>query len=133
MCPPNTGTIPEIESRFQSFGNGILIQYERPLHVGGDPNEVQETKRRLHRIILEAETYLGETMGFQHVMGMIGGDCALCDECAGCRGDACPQPDKARPSLEALAVDVMALLGKLELDTAFRTDQITWTGMVLFQ
>lgn len=63
---------------------------------------------------------------------MIGGDCALCDECAGFRDEICLYPDKAKPSLEALAVDVVALLKKLDLETGFHRDKIILTGMVLF-
>jgi predicted metal-binding protein len=133
MCPPNTGTIEEIERKFKSFTAGVLIQYKRCMDVRNDPRGVRESKLTLHRIILETETYLREEMGFRNVMGMVGGDCALCDRCAGYRGEACPKPEKARPSLEALAVDVVALLRGLKLDTAFHSDRITWTGMVLFQ
>jgi predicted metal-binding protein len=51
---------------------------------------------------------------------------------AGFRGEPCENPDKARFSMEALAINVVSLLGKFNLDNKFHDDRITWTGMVLF-
>ena len=113
MCPPNTGNVGDIKLKFEAFTGGILIQYSRVIDVGTDQEGLRETKLKLHDIVLGAERYLQEEAGADIAFGMIGGDCALCDECAGYRGETCLYPDKARPSLEALAVDVIALLKKL--------------------
>lgn len=130
-CPPNTGTVEEIIEKLKGFKTGVLIQYFDDVDVDNDEEGLRRTKLNLHRIILETEKYLQEELGFEKVWGMIGGNCDLCEECAGYRGERCEYPDKARTSMEALAIDVMGLLGQLNLDTGFYKDKVTWTGIVL--
>lgn len=130
-CPPHTGTVPEIKERLKAFKSGILIQYSEKINVREDKEGLKRTKLKLHHIVLETEKYLKEKMGFANIWGIIGGNCDLCDECAGYRGEPCEHPDKARVSMEALAIDVIDLLGKLNLDKEFHHDKITWTGIVL--
>ena len=132
MCPPNTGSVGEIKRKFEAFNEGIMIQYSQSLDVRTDQEGLREAKLKLHNIILGTERYLQEEAGVPIAFGMIGGDCTLCDQCAGYRGEPCLYPDRARPSLEALAVDVIALLKGLNLDAEFYPDKITWTGMVLY-
>jgi predicted metal-binding protein len=130
-CPPHTGTISEIKQKLNTFKTGILIQYSENINIEKDKEGLKRTKLKLHHMILETERYLKEKMGFENIWGMIGGHCDLCDECAGYRGDLCEHPDKARVSMEALAIDVVGMLGKLNLDAEFHPDKITWTGVVL--
>ena len=65
-------------------------------------------------------------------MGLIGGSCELCSVCKAVTKEPCPYPAKARMSLESIAIDVMALLKHLGLESEFRTDRIKWMGCVLF-
>jgi predicted metal-binding protein len=133
MCPPHTGTIQEIERKFSAYKTGILIQYSEELDISNNRKGVMDARLRLHSIILETENFLSEDIGFTNNFGMVGGPCTLCDECAGYRDEVCLLPDKARPSLEALGVDVVALLKKLNLDSEFHNNKVTWTGMVLIE
>ena len=130
-CPPNTGTVEETSERLKAFKSGILVQYTQDVDVKNDKEGLKRTKLRLHRVVLQTEQYLKEQMGFENIWGMIGGNCDLCDECAGYRDEACEYPDEARASMEAFAIDVVGLLKKLNLDTEFRDDRVTWTGIVL--
>lgn len=133
MCPPNTETVSEVRRKLIKFKSGILIQYSENLDVKNDIKGLRKTKLKLHKIILETERYLEEEMGFENTLGMIGGTCELCDECAGYKGEGCMYPEKARTSLEALAIDVISLQKKLNLDGAFYKDKITWTGMIMVE
>lgn len=130
-CPPHTGTIAEITGKLKPFRTGILIQYSEHIDVRNDPEGLKRTKLNLHRIVLETERYLKEEMKCEHIWGMIGGRCDLCDECAGFSGNPCVHPDTARVSMEAVAIDVVSLLKRLHLDAEFHDDMITWTGIVL--
>ena len=47
-------------------------------------------------------------------------------------GEPCPYHDRARTSLEAIAVEAGWLLDKFGLDGGFHKDRITWTGCILF-
>jgi predicted metal-binding protein len=130
-CPPHTGTIGEIKQKLKKFKTGILIQYSENINVQEDHDGLRRTKLKFHHIVLEIEKYLKRKMNLENIWGMIGGNCALCDECAGYRGKPCMYPDKARISMEALAIDVIGLLTRLQLDATFYQDKITWTGIVL--
>jgi len=66
------------------------------------------------------------------VWGMVGGSCELCQPCRAAIGEPCPKPEKARMSLESIAVDVIALLDRFGLDSDFHPHRITWTGCILF-
>jgi len=131
MCPPYVGSVAEIESRLSRFRRGVLLQYSRPLDVRNDPSGLRQTKIDFHSIVLLIEESLKKN-GAGEVWGMIGGSCELCLVCRATTVEPCLYPDKARTSLESMAVDVMALLDKLGLDNRFRPDRITWTGCVLF-
>ena len=131
-CPPFTGTIFEIKEKLKLFKKGILIQYAENINVKSDKKGIKRTRLKLHHIVLETEKYLQEKMGVKNAWGMIGGCCALCDVCAGFNGEPCEYPEKARVSMEALAIDVVSLLNRLNLDNKFRNNRISWTGAVLF-
>lgn len=131
MCPPFVGTIPEAAEKISAFTNAILIQYSKCLNVRTDTVGLNATKRTLHDIILKTEHYLQTNMGSAALLGLIGGSCELCNPCAGFMGKPCPYPSRARTSMEALGIDVIALLERLDLDGKFYADKITWTGMIL--
>jgi predicted metal-binding protein len=83
-----------------------------------------------HTKILQIEEML-ESKGFDNLWGLIGGTCLLCETCGAKTGEPCRHPDKARPSLEAIGIDVLKLLKDLGLDNKFHKDKITWTGSIL--
>jgi predicted metal-binding protein len=132
MCPPYVGSLEEIRIRLKEFQRGVLLQYAKSLDVRGDREGVRQTKTDFHNKILLIEEFLRER-GINQVWGMIGGSCGLCDMCRAKLGEPCPYPDKARTSLEAIAVDVVRLLDKFGLDSEFHADKITWTGCILFR
>jgi predicted metal-binding protein len=133
MCPPRTGTLHEIESRLGAYRNGRLLQYECFLDVPRDTEGLRRSKLAFHRAVLQLEDMLRGD-GFLNVLGLIGGDCALCDSCrAAARTPLpCAHPDRARASLEALGIDVLSLLESLGLDRGFHSDRVVWTGCLLF-
>lgn len=130
MCPPALDARSDIADRVHLARAGALLQWMEPLDVRNDSEGLLRTKRTFHRAILSLERRL-EDLGFSHPWGLIGSTCALCTPCGGLEG--CTFPDLARPSLEALGVDVMALLRTRNLDTGFHPDRITWTGALLLQ
>jgi predicted metal-binding protein len=81
-CPPYSGTVDEIKKKLKNFKNGVLIQYTENINVRNDNEGIKRTKIKLHNIVLEIEEYLKEKVRIENVWGMIGGNCALCDECA---------------------------------------------------
>ena len=132
MCPPYIGSPEQIRIRMKEFPRGVLLQYTKSLDVNGDREGVRQTKTDFHHKILRIEEFLRDR-GINQVWGMIGGSCGLCDTCTAKISEPCLYPDKARTSLEAIAVDVLGLLDKFGLDSKFHADKITWTGCILFR
>ena len=131
MCPPYIGSPGEIKARLKKFQRAILLQYSKSLDVRNDNEGLKQSKIDFHNKILRLEEFLGNE-GIKHVWGMIGGSCELCEICKAKLGEPCPYPDKARISLTAIAIDVLAFLDKFGLDNKFHPDKITWTGCILF-
>jgi predicted metal-binding protein len=131
MCPPRVGTLDEIRARLDRFRRGVLLQYSERLDVRNDREGVVRTKLDFHQRILKLEGML-EHKGVTPVWGFIGGSCDLCRPCSAVIGEPCPHFEKARMSLESVAVDVIALLDRFGLDSRFHPDRITWTGCILF-
>ena len=131
MCPPHSGTVEENAAMLRQYRNGILFQYEKPLDVANDAEGLAQSKLEFHSKILELEKLIRDS-GASPVLGIIGGSCELCSMCKATTGEPCLHPEDARTSLEAMAIDVMALLKHLGLESEFRPDHIKWTGCVLF-
>lgn len=132
MCPPHIGTIDEIAQRIRSYTSGLLLQYTKRMDVAGDPVAVTRSKVEFHKRILQLEEVLKKN-GITEHWGLIGGDCALCEPCKAVYAEPCQYPAQARTSLEAIGIDVMALLNELGLDGQFHSDRIVWTGCILYR
>ncbi|TWI71122.1 putative metal-binding protein [Desulfobotulus alkaliphilus] len=147
MCPPlvvpSFGFFRKALARYNA---AILIQVKADLlktdHFKKDlPDKPDETRKadiyapagKLHHLVNQAEKWAFEYR-YRFALGLIGGCCRLCDECVALTGGtACRHPFKARPSMEAMGIDVLASLERAGLDTAAFpvADSVTWTGVLL--
>jgi predicted metal-binding protein len=131
MCPPHSGTLIRATQRLGTFKHGILLQYSKPFDVEHDKEGLKRTKREFHEILLQLESCLNNK-NIKRTWTLIGGSCELCEPCYAVFGEPCPYPEKARTSLVALGIDVIAVLDRLGMDSKFHNDKITWTGCILF-
>jgi len=131
MCPPHIGALNEVKPKLKKFHQGILFQYSQPVDARNDTRGVTRIKVDFHNKILQLEDCLKKD-GIKDAWGLIGSSCALCDVCKARTASPCSYPDKARTSLESLGVNVVALLDRFGLDSAFHPDMITWTGCILY-
>ena len=72
-------------------------------------------------------------LGYRFAAAFAGGECVLCEECVGQgSGAPCVHPFEARPSAEALGVDLVATAQAAGLDVQFpAADDARWTGLLL--
>ena len=78
---------------------------------------------------LEAEAF---KMGYRFAAAFAGGDCVRCDVCAGADGQPCNHPFEARPSMEAVGIDVIATAEAAGLAIELPADEHPrWTGLLL--
>jgi predicted metal-binding protein len=117
-----------------------LIQIRTPADQLGSESEENRKKaiyaraNELHEIVNAVEKAAQE-FGFTFAAGFIGGACKLCDPCVGVKsGKPCKHPFKARPSMEAVGIDVHLTGKKAGLD--FSPDiekEVVWNGLVLLE
>jgi len=135
MCPPYVPSVTEFREALNNYKRAVLIQVSAELketRTNAPAEEVFAPARKLHELVNigEREAF---TAGFRFAAGFIGGCCRLCDECVASQGGtSCRVPFKARPSMEAMGIDVVATAEKAGLPLAFPIeDKVTWTGLIL--
>ena len=92
---------------------------------------LRHSKNEFARLMtaLEAEAF---KMGYRFAAAFAGGDCVLCDVCAGVDGQPCKHPFEARPSMEAVGLDVVATAEAAGLVVELPADEHPrWTGLLL--
>ncbi len=131
MCPPRLPSVDEFRRALSRFSLALLIQISADLE---EPRDAFRHARRLHELVNIGEKEAFEA-GLRFATGLIGGCCRLCDECVAAkpRADAaCRFPFQARPSMEAMGIDVIATVESAGWSSTFPvTDRVTWTGLIL--
>lgn len=135
MCPPYVPSVAEFREALTNYKQAILIQISallRETNANAPRKEVFLPARKLHELVNlgEREAFAA---GFRFAAGFIGGCCRLCDECVAAQGGAsCRFPFQARPSMEAMGIDVIATAEKAGLPLSFPVkNKVTWTGLIL--
>ena len=143
MCPPNTMPVDEFEKIVRAYGKALIVQVEGDTDSSdrsesGISKELDdsigptESQRALHRIVNELEAAAFKK-GFYLATGLIGGECLLCPECVPpSSGEPCRHPFEARPSMEAMGIDVVKTCRNagLKVDLSSK-EKVMWTGIVL--
>jgi len=154
MCPPNVMNVQEFREVLTKYNRAILIQIETPI-----PAEMKEEiqkaddvaalyksdrfldsykkyfnpiKLKLHRIVHKVESQ-AFALGYRFAVGFIAGSCKLCAECVSINShEPCRYPFRARPSMEAVGIDVFktAENAGLPFDIPPR-EKTTWNGLIL--
>lgn len=143
LCPPNLMPFDESERTIHSYKRAIVVQIEdvrdsSDRTKGGIDKELDDSispsdsQRGLHKLVnrLEAAAF---KEGFYFATGLIGGECLLCSECVDQKsGEPCRHPFEARPSMEAMGIDVLRTCENAGLKIKLSSkDNVRWTGIVL--
>ncbi len=130
LCPPYLPAVAQFREALARYEDAVLVQVRAKLaETKGDPFLPAV---RLHEIINMGEKFAFES-GSRFALGLIGGCCRLCESCVAVdSGRACRHPFKARPSMEAMGIDVQATAEKAGLPFEFPVrEYVTWTGLIL--
>ncbi|MGQ9586777.1 MAG: DUF2284 domain-containing protein [Thermoplasmata archaeon] len=147
LCPPNVMSVDEFAEILRLYERAIIVQIEanvdsldradRPLDMDLCKELEESTPARtwglkLHRLINALETEAFKN-GFYLAAGLIGNDCELCPECVRPGFDEpCRHPFEARPSMQAMGIDVWRTCKNAGLRLSFSSkDKVRWTGLVL--
>jgi len=149
LCPPNIMTVEEFRRTVSAYSTAIIIQLEAdydssdksPSRLSGRLQKRLETEtggkrweKRLHSIIAEVEASAFKS-GYYLAAGLIGSECLLCPECVGqYSGQECRYPFQARPSMQAVGIDVVQTCKKAGMPVSLSSStKVRWTGLVLLE
>lgn len=102
-CPPNVPSVAECRRFFDEYSVAAVFRFEKKVDQPQD--RFAWTKKVNQGLLgLEREVFLA---GYQKTFLLFMDSCYLCAECPGVR-EECKNPRQARPSPEAMAVDVFS-------------------------
>ncbi len=116
-CPPNTPSVSECERFFHEYRDAVIFRFEKAVNKPEDRHSWSK-KINIKLAKLEREVFLS---GFERAFMLFMDSCGLCSDCTAVR-EGCQQPRSARPSPEAMAVDVYSTVKQYGLPIAVRTD-----------
>lgn len=108
VCPPNVPTVEECAAFFRDYRRAAVFHFEK--RVSKPEDRFAWTRRVNFKLLkLEREIFLA---GYEKAFLLFMDSCNICPECEAKR-EACRQPLLARPTPEALGVDVFATVRAL--------------------
>ncbi|NLI63076.1 MAG: DUF2284 domain-containing protein [Methanosarcinaceae archaeon] len=138
VCPPNVPTPEEFKKYLEKYKFGVIIStvYNNPpkpksLASSDDVSkEIRKKAKELSEILLKMEAE-SIKMGYRFSIGLTGGSCTYCEECPG-TGFKCEHPYLARPSMEAVGIDVVGTLEKIGINLEFPvSNNVKWWGLLI--
>lgn len=99
-CPSRKNSLKpwEYETIFKKYTWGVIIH-------STDKKISQDVSFEIERQAFMEGNYFAFSLS----------DCAICSECAGCRGKDCVAPQKARPAFHSVGIDVFKTVRKFDL------------------
>ena len=138
VCPPNVPTPDEFRRYLKQYRFAILLSTEydnppKPKSLADSEAvsaEIRTKSTDLSDILLKLEG-VSLQKGYRFAAGFTGGSCNYCDSCVKTGGE-CKTPYRARPSMEAVGVDVVETLKNADMTLEFPvSDKVKWWGLLL--
>jgi predicted metal-binding protein len=116
-CPPNVPSVPECREFFEGYTRAAVFHFAKTVAA---PEDRHEWTRSVNAglIALERAVFLA---GYEKAFLLAMDSCGLCEECAGVR-EECKVPRSARPTPEAMAVDVFSTVRRMGYPIAVLAD-----------
>ncbi len=116
-CPPNVPSVSECEKFFREYREAAVFHFEKK---AAKPEDRHAWTKRVNAKLskLERELFLS---GYERVFLLFMDSCSICGECTGLR-EECKEPRLARPTPEAMAMDVFATVRQVDYPIAVLSD-----------
>ena len=154
MCPPYVMKASEFQEILSKYAYAVLVQVEMSFPeeliqaaqkaenlavLIKDKNHLQNYLQPLIPSLNKFDELINKieaaafNLGYRFAAGFSGGTCKLCDECVTKQsGESCRHPFKARPSMEAVGIDVLKTAEKAGVTAnAPATNKVVFYGLVL--
>ena len=108
-CPPNTPSVQECRSLFREYSQSVVFHFEKKFKK---PEQRHEWMKGINERLLglEREVFLA---GNPKAFLLFAAPCSICADCVEERGE-CKNKRSARPTPEAMAVDVFSTVKALD-------------------
>ncbi len=106
-CPPNAPSFLECEKFFREYREAVIFHFEKQVPKAEDRFKWTR-KINLKLLKLEREIFLS---GHEKAFLLFMDSCNICDDCQGIK-EKCKVPISARPSPEAMCIDVFSTVRK---------------------
>ncbi len=129
VCPPNLPTLPECERFLAEYREAVVLHFSKAVE---HPDDRHAWTRSINRKLLKLE-HAVFLAGYEKAFVLYVDPCNLCDECVETPAD-CNNPMQARPSPEALGIDVFGTVRKCGLPIGVLRDysqEMNRYGMLL--
>jgi predicted metal-binding protein len=149
MCPPNVISVQEFATALDRYQYAIVLQFPigvddkklggkigsmelADLRFDNDYEKVMSLSMREMSDVLTKLERDALHLGYRYTTALSAGSCRLCDVCVGpSKGEPCRHPFEARPSAEALGVDVFTTAANAGMPIKFPAEQPVWTCILL--
>lgn len=128
-CPPNTMPVAEFREILSRYSFALAVQ----LKSGGvDESSLIKAERDVQLLLGDLEKK-ALSLGWYFAAGLGAACCRICEECVGIRsGLPCRNPRQARPSAEAMGIDVMRTAERAGIPFSLNnTEEVIFTGILL--
>jgi len=107
-CPPNVPSFSECERFFREYDEAVVFHFEKKVAKPED-RSAWARKVNLKLLKLEREIFIS---GFEKAFLLFLDSCNICADCTGIK-EECKEPKLARPTPEAVCVDVYSTVRQL--------------------
>lgn len=129
-CPPDCGTVEEMEARLRSYPRALVFQTKWPITDYTDKAAIGEAKRFHNEAMLRVIDQLKQA-GYDGLMA--GASCCiLCDRCALRDGLPCRFPDRKWSCLSAYCIFVRKLAEACGMEYACSDGSLAFFGLYAF-
>jgi predicted metal-binding protein len=102
-CPPNVPSVSDCERFFKEYNLAVVLHFEKKVDR---PEDRFEWTKKINSGLLDLERDIFLS-GYQKAFLLFMDSCLFCDSCPGVL-QKCKEPKKARPTPEALGMDVFS-------------------------
>ena len=133
LCPPNLPPLEEVWKAIKRYRKAVLVQKDYRLLSEKYRRElVADAWRDFNNLLSSLERRAFE-LGYVFAAALGSANCVLCEKCVGPSG-VCKHPLEARPSMQALGIDVFSTAKKAGMPISMPIrDTLTWTGLLLVE
>jgi predicted metal-binding protein len=130
-APPEVASAVSLDDAWEMIDQTNTVNDKKSISTIDYFNELKASQEKLYDIINSIESASLKT-GYRFSIGFAAGGCLLCEKCVGPNsGEPCHHPFKARPSMEAMGIDVIGTAENAGIKIDFsNTQSPNWFGLV---